>query len=111
MEAVAETNGLILHPKPHRMTKKILFLHGFFASGACIPACTLKQSFEGKAEVLTPDLPLHPQEALAFIHRICEQERPDVLIGNSNGYFLAQMAASDWRRPCPLGNPTFVTTR
>lgn len=93
------------------MTKKILFLHGFFASGACIPACTLKQSFEGKAEVLTPDLPLHPQEALAFIHRICEQERPDVLVGNSNGSFLAQMAASACELPALLGNPHFEMTR
>ena len=46
------------------MTKKILFLHGFFASGACIPAFTLKQCFEGKAEVLTPDLPLYPQDRI-----------------------------------------------
>ena len=45
-------------------TTKILFLHGFFASGSCIPAQALKQAFKGKAEVLTPDLPLHPREAL-----------------------------------------------
>lgn len=55
------------------MTKKILFLHGFFASGACIPACTLKQCFEGKAEVLTPDLPYtlkkHSHSSVAFANR------------------------------------------
>ena len=45
------------------MTKKILFLHGFFASGSCI---ALRQAFVGKAEVLTPDLPLHPKEALTY---------------------------------------------
>ena len=93
------------------MTKKILFLHGFFASGACIPACTLKQCFEGKAEVLTPDLPLYPQEALAFIRRLCEQEQPDILVGNSNGSFLAQIVASSSGMPALLGNPYFEMTR
>ena len=92
------------------MTKKILFLHGFFASGACIPAFTLKQCFEGKAEVLTPDLPLYPQEALAFIRRLCEQEQPDILVGNSNGSFLAQIVASSSGMPALLGNPYFEMT-
>ena len=44
--------------------KKILFLHGFFATGSCPMARALKEAFEGTAVVLTPDLPLHPKEAL-----------------------------------------------
>ena len=44
--------------------KKILFLHGFFATGSCPMAKALKEAFEGTAVVLTPDLPLHPKEAL-----------------------------------------------
>ena len=79
------------------MITKILFLHGFFASGSCIPAQALKRAFEGKAEVLTPDLPLHPREALAFITSLCEREHPDVLVGNSNGSFLGQIVASRLR--------------
>ena len=93
------------------MTKKILFLHGFFASGSCIPAQTLRQTFVGKAEVLTPDLPLHPREALAFITSLCEREHPDVLVGNSNGSFLAQIVASRLKIPALLGNPYFEMTR
>lgn len=58
------------------MEQKILFLHGFFASGACIPALALKEYFKGKVTVLTPDLPLHPLEALDFIQKICDRERP-----------------------------------
>ena len=84
---------------------KIFFLHGFFASGSCIPAQTLKQAFVGKAEVLTPDIPLHPKEALAFIEDICQQKRPCVLVGNSNGAFLAQIVASRLGLPALLGNP------
>lgn len=65
----------------------------------------------GKALVLTPDLPLHPQEALAFIRRLCEQEHPDLLVGNSNGAFLAQIVASENGLPALLGNPYFEMTR
>ncbi len=42
--------------------KKILFLHGFFATGSCPMARALKEAFEGTAVVLTPDLPLHPKD-------------------------------------------------
>lgn len=52
--------------------KKILFLHGFFATGSCPMARALKEAFEGTAVVLTPDLPLHPKEALK--ERIGEHE-------------------------------------
>lgn len=93
------------------MTKKILFLHGFFASGSCIPAQALRQAFAGKAEVLTPDLPLHPNEALTFIESICKQEKPCVLVGNSNGAFLAQIIASRLGLPALLGNPYLEMTR
>ena len=92
-------------------TTKILFLHGFFASGSCIPAQTLKQAFVGKAEVLTPDISLHPKEALAFIEDICQQKRPCVLVGNSNGAFLAQIVASRLGLSALLGNPYLEMTR
>ena len=93
------------------MTTKILFLHGFFASGSCIPAQALRQAFEGKVEVLTPDLPLHPREALASITSLCEREHPHVLVGNSNGSFLGQIVASRLGIPALLGNPYLEMTR
>ena len=93
------------------MLHKILFLHGFFASGACIPAKTLKEYFHNKAHVFTPDLPLSPYEALSFIQQICKQEQPDLLVGNSNGSFLAQIIATKNRIPALLGNPYFEMTK
>ena len=75
------------------MVKKILFLHGFYASGQCIPAMALRDAFEGRAEVITPDLPIHPKEAVRFISELIEAEKPDLLIGNSCGSFYAQMLA------------------
>ena len=76
---------------------KILFLHGFYASGQCVPAVALKEAFgdkaaikreeselasipeceqarpKVKAEVLTPDLPMHPKEAINFIRNLIVQ--------------------------------------
>ena len=90
--------------------KKILFLHGFFASGQCTPAMALKDAFIGKAEVLSPDLPLYPNEALELIHEICDKEQPDLIIGNSCGAFYAQILAPIVGIPALLGNPHLAMT-
>ena len=87
--------------------KKILFLHGFYASGQCVPAIALREAFAGRADVLTPDLPMHPQDALCFIRELIDREKPDLLIGNSRGSFYAQMIAPVVGIPALLGNPHF----
>ncbi|MBP5800069.1 MAG: alpha/beta fold hydrolase [Prevotella sp.] len=87
--------------------KKILFLHGFYASGSCVPAMALKEAFNGRAIVLTPDLPLHPADAVRLIRDICDKEKPDILVGNSCGSFYAQMTAPVIGVPALLGNPHF----
>ena len=87
--------------------KKLLFLHGFYASGQCVPAMALKAAFEGKADVLTPDLPMHPKEAISFIRDIIDREESDILVGNSCGSFYAQMIAPIVGLPALLGNPHF----
>ncbi len=92
------------------MDKKILFLHGFYASGQCVPALTLRDSFKGRAVVLTPDLPIHPKEVLNFIRELMEHEKPDLLVGNSCGSFYAQMVAPTVGIPALLGNPHFKMT-
>ena len=99
---------------------KILFLHGFFASGQCQPALALREAFErlrvgasagmGRAKVISPDLPTHPKEALALIRDVINRERPDVLVGNSCGSFYAQMVAPVVGIPALLGNPHFRMT-
>lgn len=93
------------------MRKKILFLHGFFASGSCTPAKALKEDLEGRAMVLTPDLPLHPDDALRFIRSIIETEKPNLLVGNSCGSFYAQMLANEYGLPVLLGNPYFEMSK
>lgn len=90
--------------------KKIIFLHGFYASGQCVPAMALRKAFKDKVEVLTPDLPMHPQEAVRFIKELCDREKPDMLVGNSCGSFYAQMIAPKIGIPALLGNPHFQMT-
>ena len=101
--------------------KKILFLHGFFASGQCVPARALRESFDrlrgvdessgtGRVEVLTPDLPTHPKETINLIRELTDRERPDLLIGNSCGSFYAQLTAPLAGLPALLGNPHFQMT-
>ncbi len=90
--------------------RKILFLHGFFASGQCVPAMALRDAFVGKAEIITPDLPMHPRKAISLIREWIDAERPDLLLGNSCGSFYAQMIASEIAMPALLGNPHFRMT-
>jgi hypothetical protein len=87
--------------------KKILFLHGFYASGSCVPALALKEAFYGRATILTPDLPLHPADAVKLIRDICDKEKPDIIVGNSCGAFYAQMISPIIGVPALLGNPHF----
>ena len=89
---------------------KILFLHGFYASGQCVPAVALQEALEARAEVLTPDLPMHPKEAIRYIREVIDLEKPDLLVGNSCGSFYAQMLAPIVGIPALLGNPHFRMT-
>lgn len=88
-------------------TKKILFLHGFFTTGNCQMAKTMKGTFGEQAIVLTPDLPLTPKEALRYIRTLIDKENPDLLVGNSCGAFYAQILAPTVGIPALLSNPHF----
>ena len=90
--------------------KKILFLHGFFASGNCDLASTLRHELCDVATLLSPDLPLTPHDALEKIYRLCQTEKPDLLVGNSCGAFYAQIVSQRTLLPALLGNPHFEMT-
>lgn len=69
--------------------KKILFLHGLGSSGATQTADYLRKKLP-EAEVVSPDLPLHPHKAMRFLNKLCFDLRPDVIIGTSMGAMFAQ---------------------
>ena len=71
------------------MKNKILYIHGLSSSGASSTAQKLRENLPD-FNVLSPDLPIHPDEALALLHSVCEAEKPQILIGTSMGGMLAQ---------------------
>ena len=76
---------------PHVMEgKKLLYVHGFASSGA---SGTVKgfRMLLPQAEVIAPDLPVRPAEAMELLHRVCEAEHPDLIIGSSMGGMYTEM--------------------
>ena len=64
---------------------KIIYFHGFASSGATGTAESLPE-----VEVISPDIPVDPTEALPYLRGLCEQEQPDLIIGTSMGAMYAQ---------------------
>lgn len=84
--------------------KKILYVHGFCSSGSSGTVAKIREMLPG-AEVVAPDLPLKPEEAMALLHGLCESERPDLIIGTSMGGMYAEMLYGYDRI---LVNPAFM---
>ncbi|MBQ4276471.1 MAG: hypothetical protein II750_00015 [Bacteroidaceae bacterium] len=68
---------------------KILYFHGFASSGATGTAEFLRKLLP-EVEVVSPDIPVDPIEALPYLKQLCEQEKPDLIIGTSMGAMYAQ---------------------
>jgi len=68
---------------------KILFLHGFASSGMSGTARILRQMYPD-AEVIAPDIPLDPREALPFLKELAASSSPDVILGTSMGGMYAE---------------------
>lgn len=64
--------------------KKILYVHGFASSGQS-GTVTLLRTLLPSATVVAPDLPILPADALELLHQVCEEEKPDLIIGSSMG--------------------------
>lgn len=82
---------------------KIIYFHGFGSSGASGTVEFLRKLMP-EAEVLAPDIPVDPVEALPFLKDYCEQEQPDVIVGTSMGGMYAQQMRG-FKRICI--NPAF----
>lgn len=78
------------------MAYRILFIHGLASSGKFKMADQLRILVKG-AEVMSPDVPFDPSEALPFLRRLCDEFRPDIIVGHSLGGFLAQKLRG-WRK-------------
>lgn len=90
--------------------KRILFLHGFTSGGNCEIASVMRGELEGTAEVVAPDIALHPYEALARLQDICDSSRFDLIVGSSCGAFYAQQLVRFTGLPAVLVSPFFKMT-
>ena len=69
--------------------KTLLFVHGFASSGRSGTARALRTLLP-EAEVLAPDLPVRPHEALALLRRLVDECRLDLILGTSMGGMYAE---------------------
>ena len=86
---------------------KLLYVHGFASSGSSGTVMTLRRHLPAW-QVVAPDLPVDPFEALELLHRVVEEEKPDVVVGTSMGGMYAQQL---WGVPRVIVNPSFEMSR
>lgn len=70
-------------------THSILYVHGLSSSGASSTPGFLRQLLPDY-DVLSPDLPIDPQEACSVLKELCELHHPALIIGTSMGGMFAQ---------------------
>ena len=82
---------------------KLIYFHGFGSSAQSGTIRTLRRMLSD-FEVIAPDIPVDPADALPFLKQLCEDEQPDVVIGTSMGGMYAQQMFG-FNRICV--NPAF----
>lgn len=68
---------------------RILYLHGLASSGQSSTPQTLRKMLPD-FEVLSPDIPVDPTEALPQLTELCRECQPDLVMGTSMGGMYAQ---------------------
>ena len=84
----------------------ILYVHGFRSTGNSSTARNLRELLP-HCKVVSPDLPVNAEEAVAMLREICETEKIDVVVGTSMGGMLAQKLRG---MPKVLVNPSFFVS-
>lgn len=64
--------------------KKIIYIHGFASAGSTGTAERLRTLLPS-ATIISPDVPVEPAVAQAFLKDLCQKEQPDLIIGTSMG--------------------------
>lgn len=87
---------------------RILYIHGFASCGDSNKSRVLREHF-GEDQVLNPNLPFSPANAIRFLERELLQHRDiDLLVGSSLGGYYADWLNSRYQIPSVLINPSTV---
>ena len=70
--------------------KKVMYVHGFASSGQSGTVTRIREVLP-QATVIAPDVPIHPEEAIALLREMCASEQPDLIIGTSMGGMYTEM--------------------
>jgi len=92
---------------PH-YTKKLMYLHGSASAGYSRTSMGILQYLPEDWQLLTPDCPVDAEECLKMLKELCEKEKPDLIIGSSQGGYYAQMLKG-YKRICV--NPAFEMSK
>lgn len=89
--------------------KTLLYLHGFAGSGASGTATSLRNAlYEHGVQVIAPDIPVMPAEAMPFLKKQVEELKPDLIVATSMGAMYAEQLRGFQRI---LVNPSFGMAR
>jgi len=86
---------------------KLIYFHGFGSSAASGTIRTLREKLTD-FEVIAPDIPVDPADALPFLKELCRKELPNVIVGTSMGGMYAQQMFG-FNRICV--NPAFYMSK
>ena len=85
----------------------MMYVHGFASSGSSGTVMALRKHMTGW-EVIAPDLPVDPFEALNLLRDIVATEKPEIVVGTSMGGMYTQQL---WGVPRIVVNPSFEMSR
>ena len=83
---------------PH-YTKKLMYLHGSASAGYSRTSMGILKYLPEDWQLLTPDCPVDAEACLKMLKELCEREKPDLIIGSSQGGYYAQMLKG-YKRIC-----------
>ena len=69
--------------------KTLLYLHGLSSSGKSNTPNMLRKLLPDW-NIVSPDIPIDPEEALCMLRRLCKEIAPDIVVGTSMGGMFAQ---------------------
>lgn len=84
-----------------------MYVHGFASSGSSGTVMALRHHLP-HWQVIAPDLPVDPFEALELLRSIVQNEAPEIVVGTSMGGMYTQQL---WGVPRVVVNPSFEMSR
>ncbi len=87
----------------------ILYIHGFASAGSSGTAIVMRNLlYTHKVQVISPDVPTSPVDAMKTLHKLVDEIHPDLIVGTSMGAMYAEQLRGTTRI---LVNPSFHMAR